>query len=121
VYAVVETGGKQYKVQVGQTVEVELLPAEVGQKVELDRVLMIGDGTTVVGNPLIPGAKVVATVLDETRGRKILVFKYKPKVRYRRLLGHRQDLLRLRIDEIVPGGEKPSPAPTEDQPQPAAN
>ena len=104
-YAVVETGGKQYKVQVGETLDVEKLPAEVGQKVELDRVLMIGDGAPMVGNPVVPGAKVIATVLGEPRGPKVMVFKYKPKVRYRRALGHRQDYSRLRIDEIVPGGE----------------
>ena len=103
-YAVVETGGKQYRVQVGQTVDVELLPAEIGQTVELDRVLMVGgDADIAVGKPVVPGAKVMATVVGEPRGKKIIVFKYKPKVRYRRTAGHRQDYTRLRIDEIVRG------------------
>lgn len=101
-YAVVETGGKQYRVQVGQTVDVERLPAEVGQQVDLDRVLMLGgDVATVIGQPVVPGVKVRATVVGEPRGKKIIVFKYKPKVRYRRKLGHRQDYTRLHIDEIV--------------------
>jgi len=102
VYAVVETGGKQYKVSAGDTVDVEKLPFEVGEKIELDRVLLVADGDEVrVGQPTVEGAKVLATVTDHVKGPKIIVFKYKPKERYRRKKGHRQAYSRLMIDEIV--------------------
>jgi len=102
VYAVVETGGKQYKVGAGDTVDVEKLPFEVGEKIELDRVLLVADGNEVqVGQPTVEGAKVLATVTDHLKGPKIIVFKYKPKERYRRKKGHRQSYTRLTIDEIV--------------------
>jgi large subunit ribosomal protein L21 len=101
-YAIVETGGKQYKVQPGDMLQVEKLAAEPGETVDLDRVLMVaGDDDAVnVGTPLIDGAKVVAEVVDQGRGPKIIVFKYKAKVRYRRKTGHRQALTTLRIREI---------------------
>ncbi|MDA8219910.1 MAG: 50S ribosomal protein L21 [Dehalococcoidales bacterium] len=103
-YAVVETGGKQYKLQVGEVVDVELMPAEPGQTVDLERVLMVsGDGSVKVGRPLVPGAKVRATVVDQIRGEKVIVFKYKSKVRYRRRRGHRQPYTRLSVEEIVAG------------------
>lgn len=103
-YAVVETGGKQYKVQVGQTIEVEKLPLAVGDKVKLDKVLVVArDGGTKVGDPHVKGARVEATVTLQDAHRKITVFKYKPKVRYRRKQGHRQQFTRLRIDKIVLG------------------
>jgi len=102
VYAVVEMGGKQYKVSAGDNVDVEKLPFEVGEKVELDRVLLVADGEEVrVGQPTVEGAKVLATVTDQAKGRKVIVFKYKPKERYRRKKGHRQAYTRLMIDEIV--------------------
>jgi large subunit ribosomal protein L21 len=101
-YAIVETGGKQYQVQAGQIVDVERLAAEVGQEVELDQVLLVADDDEVqVGQPTVEGAKVRATVLRQDRGRKMIVFKFKPKERYRRKAGHRQSFTRLRIDEIV--------------------
>lgn len=101
-YAVVETGGKQYKVSAGDNVDVEKLPYEVGERVELDRVLLVADGDEVrVGQPTVEGAKVLATVTDHAKGPKIIVFKYKPKERYRRKKGHRQAYTRLMIDEIV--------------------
>lgn len=100
-YAVIETGGKQYKVAVGDTVDVELLDAQVGDKLELGRVLMVTDGDTVqVGKPHLDSAKVAATVVDEGRGRKVIVFKYRAKERYRRKAGHRQGYTRLHIDDI---------------------
>lgn len=103
-YAVVETGGKQYRVQVGETVEVERLDANIGDTVELDRVLMVsGDAGTQVGSPVVEGAKVAATVVEQGRGDKVIVFKYRPKQRYRRKIGHRQHYTRLRIEEIVQG------------------
>ena len=103
IYAVVETGGKQYKVSPGQTIDVEKLHTE-GDTVELDRVYLVADGDEVtVGKPTIDGAKVIATVLDESKRDKVIVFKYKPKVRYRRKKGHRQPYTRLAIKEIVVG------------------
>jgi large subunit ribosomal protein L21 len=102
VYAVLETGGKQYKVNIGQIIEVEKLAGEAGDTIELDRVLMVSDGDGVkVGTPLVDGAKVSATVLDQKLGRKVLIFKYVPKQRYRRKKGHRQHLTRLKIEDII--------------------
>jgi len=102
VYAVVETGGKQYRVSAGESINVEKLPFEPGDRVELDRVLLVADGEEVrVGRPTVEGAKVLATVADHTKGPKIIVFKYKAKERYRRKKGHRQGYTRLTIDEII--------------------
>ncbi|MBL7183186.1 MAG: 50S ribosomal protein L21 [Anaerolineae bacterium] len=101
-YAIVETSGKQYKVSAGEIVEVDKLPLEVGDRVELDRVLLVADGEEVrVGQPTVEGAKVLATVTDHVKGPKIIVFKYRPRERYRRKKGHRQNYTRLTIDEIV--------------------
>ena len=103
-YAIVETGGKQYRVQPGDTLDVELLPTDGTDSIQLERVLMVGgDGNTVVGQPLVDGAKVVAEVVGQVKADKIVVFKYKSKVRYRRKTGHRQKLTRLRITEIQNG------------------
>jgi large subunit ribosomal protein L21 len=102
VYAVVEAGGKQYKVSAGEIVEVDKLSFAVGDRVELDRVLLVADGEEVrVGQPIVEGAKVLATVTDHVKGPKIIVFKYRPRERYRRKKGHRQNYTRLTIDEIV--------------------
>lgn len=102
IYAVIETGGKQYKVSPGQTVLVEKLTAEEGQELELERVLLVADGERVtVGQPVVAGARVRATVVEQGRGDKVIVFKYKRKVRYRRKTGHRQPFTKLSIDEIV--------------------
>jgi large subunit ribosomal protein L21 len=101
-YAVVETGGKQYKVSAGETIEVERLPLKVGQKVELDKVLLVSDENKVqVGSPTIEGAKVMATVASQGKGKKVIIFKYKPHNRYRRKSGHRQAYTRLQIDKII--------------------
>ena len=103
-YAVIESGGRQYKVQVGQAIEVDRLAAADGETVELGRVLMVSDGDQMtVGQPTVPGARVLAEVIEETRGPKIIVFRYKPKVRYRRKLGHRQLHTRVRISGIETG------------------
>jgi large subunit ribosomal protein L21 len=106
-YAVVQTGGKQYRVEAGETLLVAKLPgvAEAGAKVELDKVLMIGgDGETVIGTPMVAGAVVRATVADaDAKGKKLIIFKYKPKVRYRKKTGHRQHYTKLVVDEIVRG------------------
>ena len=101
-YAIVRTGGHQYKVAVGDQLDVEKLPVEAGEQVELNEVLMVSsDDQVTVGDPLITGARVTATVVDQHRGDKIIVFKYKPKKRYRRKMGHRQDLTRLSINAIT--------------------
>ncbi len=100
-YAVIETGGKQYRVEEGAVLTVEALPAEPGTSVTLERVLLVADGPRVtVGTPHVAGASVQATVLGQGRGKKVVVFKYKPKAHYRRKQGHRQRLTTLRIDKI---------------------
>ncbi len=106
VFAVVETGGKQYKVAPGDQLDVELLGIAAGEQFDLGRVLMVGSdgGAVLVGSPLVDGARVVATVVAEHRGDKLIVFKYKPKKRYRRKNGHRQMLTRVNIDNIFADG-----------------
>lgn len=100
--AVFETGGKQYKAFVGESVEVEKLPAEIGDRIELDQVLMVIDPDQVhVGRPIVEGAKVIATVTEQGLGRKKIVFKYRPKQRYRVKRGHRQPYTRLLIEDVV--------------------
>ncbi len=100
-YAIVESGGKQYKLEVGQTVDVERLDANVGDLVELDRVLLVADGETLhIGKPVLESARVAARVVEHGKGRKVIIFKYKPKERYRVKKGHRQAYTRLRIEAI---------------------
>jgi large subunit ribosomal protein L21 len=113
-YAIVRTGGKQYRVQEGASVSVERLPGEEGDTLELQDVLLIGDGDDVtVGAPTIEGARVVAEVENQGRSPKIIVFKYKAKVRYRRKRGHRQAFTKLTIREILrPGQESKAAKPT---------
>lgn len=101
-YAVIKTGGKQYRVSPGDSIEVEKLPFEVGEQIELDQVLLVANGSGAkIGQPLVKGAKVKATVLRQAKGRKVIVFKFRASKRYRRKRGHRQYHTRLRIDEIV--------------------
>ena len=101
-YAVIETGGKQYRVTVGDRISVERLAQEPGSEITLDRVLLVGgDGSTRVGTPVVEGAAVTARVDDHIRGDKIIVFKFKAKKRYRRKQGHRQELTRLTITGIT--------------------
>lgn len=123
-YAVVRTGGKQYRVEPGTILEVERLPVEAGTTVDLDDVLLIEqDGAVTVGAPTIEGAKVVADVLAQDRHDKIIVFKYKAKVRYRRRVGHKQPLTRLAVREIVAKGAPKrgaSPKPDDAGAEPAA-
>ena len=102
-YAVIESGGKQYRVAQGDVIDVELLPTtgKESEKVEFDRVLMVGDGDDVkVGNPVVEGASVKATLVDRVRGPKVKVFKFKRRKGYRRTQGHRQNYLRVQIDSI---------------------
>jgi large subunit ribosomal protein L21 len=100
-FAVIETGGKQYQVEPGQSISVDRLPTEVGGEVTLDRVLMIGDeGNVTVGKPFVDGARVIAKVSAQGRQRKLIVFKYVPKEDIRTKRGHRQYFTRLTIDRI---------------------
>jgi large subunit ribosomal protein L21 len=101
-YAVVRTGGKQYTVREGDQLKVEKLPGAPGDTVELTEVLMVTDGGAVtVGRPTIPGAKVVAEIVEQGKHKKIHVFKYKAKVRYSKRTGHRQQYTQLAIKQIV--------------------
>jgi large subunit ribosomal protein L21 len=103
-YAIIETGGKQYRVNEGDTIRVEKLPAEVGSDIEFERVLLVGAGEDVkVGMPLVDGAKVMGKVVEQDRGKKIVVFKMKRRKNYRRKQGHRQDYTGVRIDKIEQG------------------
>ena len=100
-YAVFKTGGKQYRVQPGDTLDVELLPNDVDSIAEFGEVLALSDGGVVtIGAPLVEGAKVTAQVVSHYKDRKLMVFKYKAKNRYRRKRGHRQTYTRLRIQDI---------------------
>ncbi len=100
-YAIVESGGKQYKAVEGSVIDVDRLPDEEGAKIDLDRVLMIVDGEKhTIGTPEVKGAKVKATVAEHFKGPKIIVFKYHPKKRYRLKKGHRQQYTRLSIEKI---------------------
>ncbi len=114
-FAVVKTGGKQYRVGPGDVIRVEKLAAEAGAVIELGEVLMLGgDGAGIeVGRPRIEGAAVTATVLAQTRGDKILVFKKKRRHNYRRKKGHRQDITVLQIAEILPPGAERKSRPPE--------
>jgi large subunit ribosomal protein L21 len=104
-FAVVKSGGRQYKVAVGQKFEVNRLPVEVGEQVALDVLLISDADNTRIGSPFIDNAQVLATVDGQTRGEKLIVFKYKSKKRYRHRRGHRQELTALIIDDIVADGK----------------
>jgi large subunit ribosomal protein L21 len=100
-YAIIRSGNRQYRAEVGRLIDVERLPHEVDETVEISDVLLVGDGdNTVVGQPLVEGAKVTATIVDQFRGKKIIVYKYRQRTNYRRKRGHRQYYTRLRIDDI---------------------
>src|SRR5688572_21772281 len=100
-YAVIETGGKQYRVEVGTELEVELLDVEPGKTVTLDRVLLVADGDeAAIGQPVVSGAAVSAEVVRQARGEKVISFKYRPKARRRVKKGHRQELTILRVTDV---------------------
>lgn len=101
-YALIETGGKQYKVREGDTLYIELLHTEPGQALEIDKVLAVEkDGQVKVGTPLVEGARVLLKVVRHGRGRKIIVFKYKAKKNYRRKTGHRQPFTQVTVEKIM--------------------
>ena len=105
-YAVIVTGGKQYRVEVGTELEVELLDVEPGQAITLDRVLLVADGDeSAIGRPLVADAAVSAEVVRQTRGEKLIAFKYRPKARSRVKKGHRQELTVLRITDVRLGSK----------------
>ncbi len=117
-YAIVEAMGHQYRVAPNEYLEVDRLPFDVGDLVELERVLLVVNGDEVhVGTPTVEGARVRAVVVDHFKGPKILVFKYKPRKRYRRRRGHRQKYTRLLVKEILLPGETPSDEEAAGQPQ----
>jgi large subunit ribosomal protein L21 len=100
-YAVVNTGGKQYKVQKGETLRIEKIPGEVGSSVTFDKVLMVADGENIrVGQPVLENVAVQAQIVEQDKAKKILIFKYKRRKRYRRKNGHRQPFTAIRIDGI---------------------
>ncbi len=108
-YAVVKTGGKQYRVAANDVFQIERLPGEAGDIITLDEVLMLGDGATItIGAPRVEGAAVAAEIVEQARGPKIIIFKKRRRQNYRRKKGHRQDLTILRVTEILTNGAKPS-------------
>ena len=110
-YAVIETGGKQYRVEVGTELQVELLDVEPGNTITLDRVLLVADGDEAsIGQPLVANAAVSAEVVRQARGDKVIAFKYRPKARTRVKRGHRQELTVLRISDITLGGKSAAKA-----------
>jgi len=100
-YAIIETGGKQIRVEAGQEIYVELLDVEVASTVTFDKVLMVGGEKTKIGKPFVKGATVTATVVKHGKGPKIVIFKYEPKKHYHKKNGHRQPYTKLTINEIV--------------------
>ena len=101
-YAVIKTGGKQYRVRTGQKLKIEQIPADIGQEVSLDQVLSVGEGESLkIGGPFVDGATVTATVLAQGRHDKIKVFKMRRRKGYRRKQGHRQNYTEVRIDAVT--------------------
>ena len=101
-YAIIRSGGKQYRAEIGSIIDVDRLPHEVGESIEISDVLLLAnEDDTRVGRPLVDGASVSATVVEQFRGKKIIVYKYRQRTNYRRKQGHRQYYTRLRIDDIM--------------------
>lgn len=101
-YAIIRSGGKQYRAEVGKAIDVDKLTNEIGDTIEISDVLLVGDeDNTVIGQPTVEGASVKATVVEQFRGKKIIVYKYRQRTNYRRKQGHRQSYTRLQIDAIT--------------------
>ena len=101
-YAVIKTGGKQYRVVAGEKLKIEQIPADVGAEINLDQILMVGEGESVkIGTPLLSGASVKATVLAQGRHKKVTIFKMRRRKHYQKHQGHRQNYTEIRIDDIV--------------------
>ena len=110
-YAVIKTGGKQYRVIAGERLKVEKLEVEVGGTVTLDQILMVSDGDkTTIGSPIIKGATVKATVLSHGRGDKVMIFKFRRRKHYRKTQGHRQSYTEIQIGDISASGKAAKPA-----------
>lgn len=124
-FAVVRTGGKQYRVEEGRAVTVDRLPGEAGDSVELGDVLLMGEGESVtIGAPTVAGARVLGTIAEQGRARKIVVFRYKSKTRSRKKTGHRQHFTKVLIEDILAAGQQPKPkqaavAPVAEEPEAA--
>ncbi len=101
-YAVIQTGGKQYRVSEGNILKIEKLAAEAGEKLVIDQVLMLNDenGNVKIGNPLVNDAKVTVEVIEQGKGKKITVFKYKRRKNYRKKQGHRQPYTKIKVEKI---------------------
>ncbi len=111
-YAVIKTGGKQYRVTADDVLEIEKVAGEAGSLISFEQVMMIGgEGSPVIGSPLVEGATVSAEVVEQKRGRKIIVFKKKRRKNYRRKNGHRQELTKIRVLEVLAAGEKATKKP----------
>lgn len=109
-YAVVRSGGKQYRVEEGRSVKLERLAGEPGDSIEIGDVLLIGDGDNVtVGAPTVAGARVVGTIAEQGRAKKVVVFRYKAKTRQRKKTGHRQHFTRVLVSDILSAGQEPKP------------
>lgn len=103
-YAIIRTGGRQYRAEVGAIFDIDRLPYEINHSFEIADVLLVGNGDhTVIGQPTVDGAKVKLTVIDQVKADKVIVFRYRQRTNYRRKTGHRQKYTRVRIDEIVFG------------------
>ena len=115
-YAILKTGGKQVKVAKGDVIHVERIASEAGEKVTLENVLMLADGDKItVGTPVVEGAAVKATVVEQIRDKKVVVFKKKRRQNYRRKKGHRQYITVLKIDDVAVGGKKAAASKKSDQ------
>ena len=115
-YAIIETGGKQYRVQEGDIITVEKLAVEAGDQVELDKVLILSDDNGVkVGTPYIEGAKVIAEVVENGKAKKVIVFKFKAKKDYRKKQGHRQPYTMLKIESLTGKASKKASKPVEEE------
>ncbi len=120
-FAIIRTGGKQYKVSVNDKIVVEKVDSEIGSKITLDQVLMVGtEGNTTVGMPLVVGAQVIASVEKQTRDPKIIVFKKKRRHNYRRKRGHKQHKTILKIVDVMHGGKKVASQKAESNPEAAS-
>jgi large subunit ribosomal protein L21 len=118
-FAVIRTGGKQYRVAPNDVIEIEKIAGKPGDIIELSEVILLGGASPKTGNPTISGASVAAEVIEQTRGEKIIVFKKKRRKNYRRKKGHRQELTALRITEILTDGKKPSKSAAKPEPKKA--
>jgi large subunit ribosomal protein L21 len=118
-YAIVEDGSRQYRVEVGTTFTIDFREAEVGQRLELDKVLLLSSGAdTVIGQPLVAGARVLAAVMDFPR-EKTITQKFRRRKNYRRLKGHTQPHVRVKVTHILKAGESTPPEPPKPEPTPA--